>query len=326
MEIILKSIISLGGMGLLFGLILAFASKKFEVETDPKSMSIRELLPGANCGACGYVGCDGYAEAAAQGQAPVDGCPVGGSSTAEKIAEIMGVEVSLGEKKSALVLCQGDCDKAFDKYDYQGIYDCTAASMLAGGLKGCVYGCLGFGTCVKVCPFDAIHINDKKIAVVDEQKCKACGMCVTACPKNLIELVPQSSKVRVLCKSTDKGRNVKSNCKIGCIGCQICVKACKFDAIEFVDNLAKISYDKCVNCMVCAEKCPTGAIFADFKNRKTACIDEENCIGCSICKKACVFEAIEGEHKQKHKVLEDKCTGCKQCISKCPVKAINMTL
>ena len=135
--------------------------------------------------------------------------------------------------------------------------------MLADGQKGCSYGCLGLGTCERVCPFDAIHVNEKGLAVVDREKCTACNKCVVACPKNVIELIPVSSEVQVACNSPDKGKDVKANCKIGCIGCRICVKACPFDAMTFDNNLAKIDYEKCTNCRVCADKCPTKAIYAD---------------------------------------------------------------
>jgi len=250
-------------MGLIFGAGLAYASKKFAVETDPKVELVREVLPGANCGGCGFPGCDGYAASVAAGNAPVNACPVGGGPLAQKIADIMGLEVESSERKIARVLCQGDHEHCREKYVYQGIQDCVAASMLDGGSKSCQYGCLGLGTCVKACPFDAIHITEGKIAVVDASKCTGCKKCVAACPKNLIEMVPESRKVKVMCKSTDKAKAVREKCSIGCIGCRLCVKACQFDAIIFEDNLARIDYDKCTNCGKCAEKCPTKAIYAE---------------------------------------------------------------
>lgn len=237
-EKILFPVLSLGGMGLIFAIGLALAYKKFEVKADPKVESIREVLPGANCGACGYPGCDGFATAVAIGEAPTTGCPVGGPSVVEDICNILGVEADMADETVAKVLCQGDMDNAKDKYIYRGIADCAAANMLSDGPKSCSYGCLGLGSCVKVCQFDAIHINDRGIAVVDEEKCTACGLCVEACPKDLIEMVPKRNLVQVTCISQDRGKDVRGHCSVGCIGCQICVKACEFDAIEMVGNVA----------------------------------------------------------------------------------------
>lgn len=320
---ILWPVAILGGLAVFFGVVLAYASKKFAVETDPKIDEVRAVLPGANCGACGYPGCDGLAEAIATGKAPVNACPVGGADVAKKVGEIMGVVAEETERMVARVICGGDCDNAKEKYEYQGIQDCKAAEILAGGSKSCRFGCTGLGTCERLCPFDAIHVV-KGIAVVDEEKCTACGICIENCPKKIIELVPVSKLVRVLCKNTDKGKAVVEVCKVGCIACQKCVKACQFDAMTFENNLAKIDYSKCTNCMVCAEVCPTKTIYADFSRRKKAYINQELCIGCTVCKKQCKFDAIEGELKEKHKVLEDKCTGCGQCTIKCPKKCIEM--
>ncbi len=321
---ILMPIISLGGMSILFGAGLAFASQKFAVDSDPREEEVREALPGANCGACGYPGCDGFAAAVVAGEAPIAGCPVGGASVAQKLGEIMGVEVDTIDRQVAKVLCAGDCDNAPLKYQYQGIEDCVAAAMLADGPKECSYGCLGLGTCVRACPFDAIYINDKGIAEVDVDKCTSCEKCVAACPKNLIEMIPVSSLVQVMCKSEDKGKEVRTACKVGCIGCRICEKACLFDAIKVEDNVARIDYDKCVNCMVCAEKCPTKSIYADFDSRKVAFIEEDKCTGCTACKRACKFDAIEGNVREVHTVIEDKCTGCQECVKKCRFDAIIM--
>jgi len=256
---ILVPITVLGGLGLLFGAILAFASAHFAVEKDPRVDQIRAALPGANCGACGYPGCDGLAAAIVAGKAPVNACTVGGLVSAEKIGEIMGVEPEMGEKKVARVLCQGDYGTAIQKYRYVGIKSCSAADALGGGSKACNYGCLGFGDCVKVCPFNAIDLVNG-IAVVDENKCTGCTLCVSACPKGIIQMVPQSKRVVILCASLDKGKEVRTYCKVGCIACNICVRKCPQNAIVLENNLAHIIYDKCNNCSECVDKCPTNAI------------------------------------------------------------------
>lgn len=264
---ILWPVLSLGGLAIFFGIVLAYASKKFAVEVNPKAAEVREVLPSANCGGCGFAGCDALAGAIVSGEASINACPVGGAPLAAKLAEIMGVKAEATERQVARVLCSGDINNANKKYEYQGITDCKAAEALAGGAKSCRYGCTGLGTCERVCPFDAIHVVNG-VAVVDEKKCKACKRCIAVCPKNIIELVPASREVRVLCKNQEKGKTVMEACKVGCIACQKCVKTCKFDAIVFENNLARIDYSKCTNCMMCAEACPTKAIYANFNNRK----------------------------------------------------------
>ncbi len=257
---IINPVVVLGGMGLLFGILLSVASNVFAVEVDPRVEAVRAALPGANCGACGYPGCDGLAEAIASGEAPVNACPVGGSAVAQSVGEIMGVNAANVERQVAVVLCQGDCEKAKEKFIYQGMQDCLAASVLQGGSKMCSFGCLGCGTCEYVCKFDAIKIVDG-LAIIDKEKCTACLKCIGACPKGIIELVPYKNEHIVKCKSKDIGKEVRNNCSVGCIGCQICVKNCPVDAIGFENNLAKIDYDKCINCGICAKKCPTKAIY-----------------------------------------------------------------
>lgn len=259
MNTVIFSIISIGGLGIIFGIILGIAAKKFAVEQDPNIPIVRESLPGANCGGCGFAGCDAFAEAVVTGKAKVNGCPVGGAAVADKIASILGVEASSGEKMVAFVKCKGTCDKSIDKYEYYGVQDCSMASNLAGGAKGCSYGCLGLGSCVKACSFDALHIVDG-VAIVDKEKCVACGQCVTACPKALIEIIPYKNEVHVACNSKDNGKIVKSNCQTGCIGCKICEKNCEFDAVHVENFVAKVDYSKCTGCGVCTEKCPTNAI------------------------------------------------------------------
>ncbi len=322
---IVLPIISLGGMGLLFGAGLAFASQKFAVEIDPRVLAARDALPGANCGGCGYPGCDGFANGVVAGNAPVNGCPVGGPECAQKLAEIMGVEAGDTVKKVARVICKGDSNNCKEKFDYFGIQDCKAASMIAGGSKSCGYGCLGLGTCVKACQFDAIEITEGRVAKIIPERCTACGKCIEVCPKQVIHFAPYEQDVVVDCNNEETGKLVRQKCSVGCIACQICVKACPFDAMEFSNNLAKINYEKCTNCMICAEKCPTKAIYANFEKRRKAEIISENCIGCTICKKQCPVDAIEGELKQVHRVIDEKCIGCGLCEKKCPKKTIKMS-
>ncbi len=267
MEKIIIAVAILGILGLAFGIILGIAAKVFEVPVDPKVAKIRDALPGANCGACGFPGCDGLAEAIAAGESPVNACPVGGANSANAIADIMGSDAGATVKKVARVKCNGTCDNATNKFKYEGVEDCRAAALVAGGDKTCSYGCLGYGTCEKVCGFDAIDIING-IAVIDKEKCTSCGACIEVCPKALIELVPYEQKVFVDCNSNNRGKEVKDACSVGCIGCQICVKKCPFDAMDFEDNLAHINYEKCKNCRICAKECPTGAIFGKLPEKK----------------------------------------------------------
>lgn len=256
---ILYPVLSIGGLGIVFGLGLGFAGVKFKVEQDERIPKVRECLPGANCGGCGFAGCDAFAEAVVTGKAKTNGCPVGGAAVGEKVAKVMGVKASQEEKKVAFVKCAGNCEVSKTKYDYYGIEDCSMEDALAGGSKGCSYGCLGDGNCVKACNFGAISIING-VAFVDKEKCTACGQCVAACPKNLIELIPYKSKVQVACNSKDNGKTVRENCSAGCIGCTLCQKNCPKDAVHIENFLAKVDYEKCVSCGLCTQKCPTKAI------------------------------------------------------------------
>ncbi len=247
-------------VGIFVGLFLGAAGIRFKVEVDEKEEAVLAALPGNNCGGCGFAGCSGLAAAIAKGEAPVNACPVGGEAVGKRIAEIMGVNAESSERQVAYVHCQGDCEKAGTDYEYHGAEDCRMLSFVPnGGPKSCNSGCLGYGTCVKVCPFDAIHVV-KGVAVVDKEKCKACGKCIAVCPKHLISLIPYSTKQIVACSSTDKGPVTMKACQVGCIGCGICAKVCPKEAVTVENFHATIDSAKCVGCGACEQKCPKKAI------------------------------------------------------------------
>jgi Na+-translocating ferredoxin:NAD+ oxidoreductase RNF subunit RnfB len=253
----------MGALGLSFGALLAFASIKFFVQTDERVSLIREILPGANCGGCGYPGCDGYADGVVNGGAKTNLCAAGGPEAARKIAEIMGsaVEQEAAVPLRAALRCAGSPRSSARGAIYDGVQDCRSAAVLPGSSpNACPFGCMGLGTCVKVCLFGALSIADG-LAVVDTEKCVGCGACVSACPNSVLSLAPaQTSIARVACNSRWKGPDVKKVCSVGCIGCAICAKLCTEKAITVENNLAVIDPAKCVGCGTCAKKCPVGAI------------------------------------------------------------------
>ena len=257
---VMTAVVTIGGLGLVLGAGLGFAGKKFAVEVDERVELVNSLLPGANCGGCGFPGCEQLAVAMVEGRAANNACPPAGADGAAKIAEALGQEVVEGKRMVAYIKCVGGESKAVFGYEYSGLGDCRSAGMLAGGgPKSCRYGCLGMGSCVAVCPFDAIVYEDG-IAVVDEDKCVTCSKCLDVCPNNLIELVPADSAFRVGCMSKDNAKVVRALCQKGCIACKICVKACEDDAAHVEEQIAKIDYEKCTKCRKCAEKCPTKVI------------------------------------------------------------------
>jgi len=321
-------IIIIGALGLLFGLILAIASKVFEVQIDPRVEEIISALPGANCGACGQAGCAGYADQIVHEGEAINKCAPGGAATVALIAKIMGATAGAMQQKVAVIHCSsGGQDNTKWKYNYDGVSSCKAAVNVAGGPNSCSWGCMGLNDCQAACTFDAISIDANGMRVIDYDKCTACGACVKACPRGLIALVPINRNVYIKCSSKEKGPDAKAVCGSThpCIGCGICSRKCPVQAITVTDSLARIDYDKCINCGLCATVCPTKAIQDLLAGcRKKAEIDPEGCIGCTICAKVCPVDAISGELKQLHTVDKDKCIGCEQCVPKCPKKAIEM--
>lgn len=247
-------------IGLVAGIILTIASKLMYVPVDERVAAVREALPGANCGACGYAGCDDYAAAlGADPSLSTALCPVGGAAVAAEIASIMGVEAGDVEAKVATVMCAGSNAVTSQIMEADRIHTCKAAKNFFGGQWACPHGCLGLGDCVAECAYDAIRVING-VAVVDREACVGCGACAKACPNHIIDMVGEKSKVYVACRSVAKGAATRKACSVGCIGCKKCEKACKFEAVTIENNLARVDYDKCKNCGLCAKECPTGAI------------------------------------------------------------------
>jgi len=254
--ILIIALLIVGLVGLVLAILINVLSNFLYVKVDEKEAAIRECLPGNNCGACGFSGCDGYAAAIAHDGAPINSCPVGGPAVADAIGEITGASAGDSVKMVAFVKCSGNVNNATDKYIYSGTKSCVQAMSVPGsGSKLCENACLGLGSCVSVCDFDAIRVCNG-VAVVDKDACVACGKCAKTCPKHIIDMVPYAAPIRVACVNTSKGKAVMEACKVGCIGCMLCTKQCEFDAIHVENNIAIIDYEKCTKCGKCAEKCP----------------------------------------------------------------------
>ena len=270
MNFILIAVIVLGAIGLIAALVLFAASKKFAVYEDPRIAQVCELLPGANCGGCGFAGCGAMADALVKGAdaGSLDGlnCPVGGADVMGQVADLLGMAIANGEPKVAVVRCNGTCDNRPKVTEYVGLRTCAAMHACGAGETACGFGCLGCGDCVEACQFDAIRINaETGIAEVDEEKCVACGACVKACPRQIIELRkkgPKGRRVYVSCVNKDKGAVSMKACKVSCIGCGKCERECPFGAITVGNNCSYIDFNKCRLCRKCERICPTHAIVA----------------------------------------------------------------
>ncbi len=314
------------GVGAVFGMGLAFAAKKFAVKKDPRVEEVREVLASAHCGACGYAGCEQYAEAVVKDpDVSPNLCTPGGAKTAEMVAIITGKKAEATEPLFSRIMCQGDWQKSVKRFKYEGVADCRAAVLAGGGDKACVYGCLGYGTCAKVCPFNAIDMSEDNLPVVDITKCTGCRKCEEACPKKVIEILPAGKAVVVACHSKDRGADTRKNCQVGCIACGACMKVCPFEAAKVENNLSTIDIDKCRVCGLCVRKCPTKAIVDFIPERSKAFVIKDKCIGCNMCMKVCPVNAAEGELKKVHSIDQGKCIGCGICTAKCPKQAIDGT-
>jgi Na+-translocating ferredoxin:NAD+ oxidoreductase RNF subunit RnfB len=315
-ELITWTLVFLAGLGTVFGVGIAMAAKRFAVEIDPRVEKVKDVLAHAHCGACGYAGCEQYAEAVVKNpDVSPNLCIPAGAKGAEAVALITGKKAEIKEPQFARIMCQGSNTKSRRKFTYEGVIDCRAAVLAGGGDKSCAYGCLGYGTCSRVCPFSAITMSAAGLPVVDITKCTGCRKCEQACPKKVIEVLPASKMVLVSCHSKDKGGETKKNCDVGCIACGICVKVCPFDAPSVQNSFSRIDVDKCRVCGLCVTKCPTKAIYDYLPSRPKALV-LDNCIGCQICTKVCPVNAPYGEQKKKHEISKDKCIGCGICTAK----------
>lgn len=259
MEILIPVLICLG-IAAVCAIILTLTSHFFGVKTDEKEAAIRDCLAGANCGACGYSGCDGYAKALADGSCTKTNlCTPGGDAVSKQVSEILGVESEEVEKVVAFISCNGNCNAVKSRYEYIGYKSCRIANMNYSGDKMCTYACLGHGDCAKVCPQNAISV-ESGVAVVDPAKCIGCGLCVKTCPKGMVKLISADANYRVACSNHDKGILTKKVCSNGCIGCGLCKRNCPEDAITVENNLASIDYSKCKGCGKCATVCPVKCI------------------------------------------------------------------
>lgn len=277
MNFILIAVIVLGAIALIAAIVLYAVSKKFAVQEDPRIGQVVELLPGANCGGCGFAGCAGMADALVKGAdlGSIDGlmCPVGGADVMGQVADLLGMAVANTDPMVAVVRCNGTCEHRPRIVEYDGFHSCQAVNATCAGETGCGFGCLGCGDCVAACQFGAITMDEETgLPVVDEEKCTACGACAKACPRHIIELRkkgPKGRRVYVQCVNKDKGAVAKKACAVACIGCGKCQKVCNFDAITVENNVAYIDFNKCRMCTKCVDECPTGALVkVNFPVRK----------------------------------------------------------
>lgn len=272
---ILNAVMVMAFLGILLSFVLGFAAKVFYVYVDPRIESIADMLPGANCGGCGYASCNAYAEAIVnEGESPTL-CVAGGEDVTDNVCTLLGIDAAAGARNVAQIFCRGSRDKAVHLFEYGGAEDCVAAEIGTGGDKACKHGCLGLATCVRVCPFGALSMGSDGLPHVDIDLCTGCGNCVAVCPRSIPKLVSTSQKVANLCTSQDAGKTVKQVCQVGCIACGVCTKQCPEKAITMKGKLAVVDPAKCTGQYVCVEKCPTGSMQKLFTTEEEAEAAEE---------------------------------------------------
>ncbi len=330
MDPILGAVITVGGLGLLFGFGLAYASRVFFVKVDPRVEQVDEELPGANCGACGLAGCRQMALKVVEGELTANACPVASQEALEKIGAILGVEVETAEAMVAVVQCQGSPDHCKDRFEYEGVPTCSAAELVGGGHKTCAYGCLGFGDCVTACPFDAIVMGTDGLPKVLDAECTGCGKCVDACPRGIMALIPRDANIYIGCVNKEKAAAVKAVCDVGCFGCGVCANK-KFVPSGMIEmnkdtNLPVFNYAIKDEPVISVSKCSTNSLVDKLKGKRPVFfISETKCSGAGECVKACpVKNCIEQKENGKYVIHADKCIGCGLCEPVCPEKAISV--
>ena len=317
------ALLILAVIGLVVGALLALSIKRGYPYGDERVDKIIQVLPGINCTACGYEVCGDFARAVAEGRTSALGCIPGDARVAHAVADILGIVVSPPEEKMAIVRCKGGHREAAPLCIYEGLHDCRAMILTGSGSRVCGDGCLGEGNCARVCPFDAITINANGVAVVAAEKCTGCGLCLAACPRTLIELIPRVHKIFCACSNHDHGARVKKYCAVGCTACTICAKVTPHQAIVMQKNLPQLDYTRGENFVVAANKCPSGCFVDLVRHRPKVNIDSK-CIGCAKCVAVCPVTAITGEKDLRHSIDKERCIGCGLCLSACPVRAISL--